>query len=115
MSRRVDLFDSTYGHFNEQVLEAIRKETFGHDIGQIHVALGMTAGALDPEHARGQLEVANSLSLPRSPHQAAFTARDGSTGESHANVRARPDPWRSRSRELPLNVEDLKRGKALGH
>lgn len=34
MSRRVDLFDSTYSHFNEQVLEAIRKETFGHDIGQ---------------------------------------------------------------------------------
>lgn len=31
---RVDLFDSTYGHFTEQVLEAIRRETYGRDIGQ---------------------------------------------------------------------------------
>jgi SAM-dependent methyltransferase len=34
MSKRIDLFDSTYSHFNEQVLDAIRKETFGQDIGQ---------------------------------------------------------------------------------
>lgn len=34
MSKRIDLFDSTYGHFTEEVLNAIRKETFGHDIGQ---------------------------------------------------------------------------------
>ena len=34
MSKRVDLFDSTYSHFTEQVLDAIRKETFGEDIGQ---------------------------------------------------------------------------------
>jgi len=34
MSERVDLFDSTYGHFTEQVLGDIRKETFGLDIGQ---------------------------------------------------------------------------------
>ena len=34
MTERVDLFDSTYSHFNEHVLEAIRKETFGEDIGQ---------------------------------------------------------------------------------
>lgn len=34
MSKRVDLFDSTYHHFTEHVLEAIRKETFGQDIGQ---------------------------------------------------------------------------------
>ena len=34
MSKRIDLFDSTYGHFSEQVLDAIRKLTFGHDIGQ---------------------------------------------------------------------------------
>ena len=34
MPQRVDLFDSTYQHFNEQVLDAIRKETFGTDIGQ---------------------------------------------------------------------------------
>src|SRR6185503_20724864 len=34
MTKRIDLFDSTYSHFTEQVLEAIRKETFGHDIGQ---------------------------------------------------------------------------------
>jgi SAM-dependent methyltransferase len=32
--KRTDLFDSTYGHFEDQVLEAIRKETFGQDIGQ---------------------------------------------------------------------------------
>lgn len=34
MTRRTDLFDSTYGHFSDQVLEAVRKETFGEDIGQ---------------------------------------------------------------------------------
>ena len=34
MAKRVDLFDSTYSHFNDQVLGAIRKETFGVDIGQ---------------------------------------------------------------------------------
>lgn len=34
MTRRVDLFDSTYGNFDEDVLAAIRMETFGRDIGQ---------------------------------------------------------------------------------
>lgn len=33
MTERVDLY-STYGHFTDQVLDAIRKETFGTDIGQ---------------------------------------------------------------------------------
>lgn len=31
---RIDLFDSTYRHFTDQVLDVIRKETFGTDIGQ---------------------------------------------------------------------------------
>ena len=34
MAKRVDLFDSTYSNFTEEVLDAIRKETFGVDIGQ---------------------------------------------------------------------------------
>ena len=34
MPDRVDLFDSTYSHFDDSVLDAIRKETFGTDIGQ---------------------------------------------------------------------------------
>lgn len=34
MSKRVDLFYNTYGNFTEEVLNVIRKETFGHDIGQ---------------------------------------------------------------------------------
>jgi SAM-dependent methyltransferase len=34
MPERVDLFDSTYTHFNDQVLDSIRKDTFGTDIGQ---------------------------------------------------------------------------------
>ena len=34
MTDRVDLFESIYSHFTEQVLGAIRKETFGRDIGQ---------------------------------------------------------------------------------
>ena len=41
MSERVDLFYSTYGHFNDRVLEAIRKETFGQDIGQNRRKLGV--------------------------------------------------------------------------
>lgn len=34
MPERIDLFDSTYQHFNDQVMDAIRKDTFGTDIGQ---------------------------------------------------------------------------------
>src|SRR5262249_20925278 len=34
VAKRIDLFDSTYSHFTRQVLETIRKETFGQDIGQ---------------------------------------------------------------------------------
>lgn len=34
MSKQVDLYDSTYGHFQEQVLAGIRRETYGEDIGQ---------------------------------------------------------------------------------
>jgi SAM-dependent methyltransferase len=34
MTERIDLFYSTYGHFSDPVLDAIRKETFGTDIGQ---------------------------------------------------------------------------------
>jgi len=34
MTKRIDLFDNTYGHFTDQVLLAIRRETFGQDIGQ---------------------------------------------------------------------------------
>jgi len=34
MSQRVDLFYNTYSNFTEQVLAAIREETFGRDIGQ---------------------------------------------------------------------------------
>ncbi|HJS18096.1 MAG TPA: class I SAM-dependent methyltransferase [Anaerolineales bacterium] len=34
MSKQVDLFNSTYGNFEEQVLAEIRQETYGEDIGQ---------------------------------------------------------------------------------
>ena len=34
LTQRVDLFDSTYGHFTEDVLAAVRRETFGLDIGR---------------------------------------------------------------------------------
>lgn len=34
MSRRVDLYNSTYGNFSDPVLAAIRRETYGEDIGQ---------------------------------------------------------------------------------
>ena len=34
LTQRVDLFDSTYGHFTEDVLATVRRETFGQDIGQ---------------------------------------------------------------------------------
>jgi SAM-dependent methyltransferase len=34
VTQRVDLFDSTYAHFTDRVLDAVRKETFGEDIGQ---------------------------------------------------------------------------------
>ena len=31
---RIDFFDSTYSHFTDKVLDVVRKETFGVDIGQ---------------------------------------------------------------------------------
>ena len=34
MSKQVDLYNSTYGNFEEQVLAEIRHETYGEDIGQ---------------------------------------------------------------------------------
>jgi SAM-dependent methyltransferase len=34
MSDRVDLYNSTYGNFQEQVLAEVRRETYGEDIGQ---------------------------------------------------------------------------------
>jgi SAM-dependent methyltransferase len=34
MSNQVDLYNSTYGNFEEQVLAEIRQEAFGEDIGQ---------------------------------------------------------------------------------
>jgi ubiquinone/menaquinone biosynthesis C-methylase UbiE len=34
MSNQVDLYNSTYGNFQEQVLAEIRRETYGDDIGQ---------------------------------------------------------------------------------
>ncbi len=34
MSQPVNLYDGTYRHFTENVLDAVRKETFGTDIGQ---------------------------------------------------------------------------------
>ena len=34
MSNQVDLYNSTYGNFKEQVLAEIRRDTYGEDIGQ---------------------------------------------------------------------------------
>ena len=34
MSNHVDLYNSTYGRFAEEILAAVRRETFGEDIGQ---------------------------------------------------------------------------------
>ena len=34
MAQRIDLFDSTYRHFSDNVLAEIREETFGRDVGQ---------------------------------------------------------------------------------
>jgi SAM-dependent methyltransferase len=34
MPNHVDLYDSTYGNFREQVLTDVRRETYGEDIGQ---------------------------------------------------------------------------------
>ena len=34
MANKVDLYNSTYGNFKEQVLAEVRRETYGEDIGQ---------------------------------------------------------------------------------
>jgi SAM-dependent methyltransferase len=56
--QRVDLFDSTYGHFTEQVLRAVRLETYGRDIGQNS---WLTADEYDGFLARLSLDAASHL------------------------------------------------------
>ena len=34
MTSRIDLFDNTYRNFGAQVLQEVRAETYGRDIGQ---------------------------------------------------------------------------------
>lgn len=64
MSDRVDLYNSTYGNFKEQVLAKVRRETYGEDIGQnswitadeydvFYSWLGLTTGARVLEVASG--------------------------------------------------------------
>ncbi|HXS09272.1 MAG TPA: methyltransferase domain-containing protein, partial [Candidatus Krumholzibacteria bacterium] len=44
MKKHVDLFDTTYTNFTDSVHDAIRRETYGHDIGQTS---WITAGEYD--------------------------------------------------------------------
>ena len=44
MTSRIDLFDSTYSNFSQEVLQTIRGQTFGRDIGQNS---GLTADEYD--------------------------------------------------------------------
>jgi SAM-dependent methyltransferase len=64
MSNKVDLYNSTYGNFKEQVFAEIRRETYGEDIGQnswitsdeydtFYSWLGLDAGAHVLEVASG--------------------------------------------------------------
>ena len=64
MTEKVDLYDSTYGNFKEQVLAEVRRETYGEDIGQnswitsdeydtFYSWLNLTAGANVLEVASG--------------------------------------------------------------
>jgi hypothetical protein len=34
MSKRVEAYDAAYGNFSNKVLQQVRKEAFGDDIGQ---------------------------------------------------------------------------------
>jgi SAM-dependent methyltransferase len=68
MSARVDLFYNSYAHFKDQVLEAVREETFGEDIGQTS---WLTAGEYDrflgwlrPTREQHVLEVASGSGGP---------------------------------------------------
>jgi cyclopropane fatty-acyl-phospholipid synthase-like methyltransferase len=64
VSNQIDLYNSTYGNFKEQVLTEIRQETYGEDIGQnswittdeydtFYSWLGLTAGQHVLEVASG--------------------------------------------------------------
>jgi len=64
MAKQVDLYNSTYGNFEEQVLAEVRRETYGEDIGQnswittdeydqFYGWLNLTAGAHVIEVASG--------------------------------------------------------------
>src|SRR5512145_2574901 len=68
LPRRIDLFDSTYAHFTERVLEVVRRETYGRDIGQNS---WLTADEYDrflswlaPDAAHHLLEVASGSGGP---------------------------------------------------
>jgi len=66
--RRVDLYNSTYGGFQERVREKIRRETYGEDIGQIGWLLAEEArefiGWLGVDASSAVLEVASGSGGP---------------------------------------------------
>jgi SAM-dependent methyltransferase len=68
MAERTDLFYSTYEHFNERILAAVRAETFGRDIGQnswlTAEEYGHFVSWLELTHASHVLEVASGSGGP---------------------------------------------------
>jgi SAM-dependent methyltransferase len=68
MSHKVDLFDSTYSHFEAEVLARIRQKTFGKDFGQnswtTEEEYRRWAGWLDVHEGSRVLEVASGSGGP---------------------------------------------------
>ena len=68
MSNKVDLYNSTYGNFQEQVLAAVRQETYGEDFGQnswiTSDEYDKFYGWLDLSEGDGVLEVASGSGGP---------------------------------------------------
>jgi SAM-dependent methyltransferase len=68
MTQQVDLYNSTYGNFKEQVLAEVRRETYGEDIGQnswiTTVEYDQFYGWLDLSPGAHVLEVASGSGGP---------------------------------------------------
>src|SRR6266536_3432562 len=103
MAKRIDLFDSTYSHFTKEVLETIRKETFGEDIGQNSWSTideydrFLSWLDLRPEHHI--LEVASGSGGP------GLTSTNAQDAELPASTLTRPEslqPFRARPIQIKL-------------
>jgi len=98
MTDRIDLFYNTYGNFREEVLQAIREDTYGDDIGQnswltveefdrFIAWLGLPAGAHVLEVSSGSGGPARYLARAASCRVTGIDLNELGVGEANASAK----------------------------